>query len=1068
MDTSYRGGSTRMNRSRCRREPALPWHDVRVALLTFVHFLVFLPLTHHVFAETQDAVPVKALVRRLTDVDRGVRYAAAEALGRIGPAARSAGSDLVILRGDLEWCVRAAAIRALGQIGGMGAIELESGLAQRPAEEQVMVLRALAWAPEARNTIERYARSSDPRVSDAALRILEAPLTGPAEARSDRSGHPRPSVGMRVPAEILALSDPWLARQFEARRNLVAAGAAASIPLAATMANGRYDVLWHGEEIFRSLGASGAPAVPRLASLLEHVDENVREVAGSLLGELGAASARAVPALLETLEDPRIAVRGKAMMALGRIGRDAPVDAIVNPIRRALDHEDARVRAGAAFALGVVFSRFPVPAYDPRLPLAEPGRAEQTGHVPAARHLRLAARVGVDLEIDLDTLSSSERAEALAILRAGLRSSDPRVATSCAARLRMTDMDAWEAERAVELLLPTCFADDSEFRFGDLYDYLGSSEVAATIGYFVISGMPIGAVVEVAGMCHRIVRPDLLPFLRDLKRTPDAWILTCDEGSFSLPRRYSDRHRERVPWRGKGLSPVLRAALATRNDLGDWRRAWLLDSTPADSDSDLLVGLLSRLASEDAEQVGFDRDAVLLSLRWLSDTASERALRERLEHDSALAALAGRGDARASMRLEKKAAVDVEVLALLATVLPERARVMILNQLMGSDPDAPCFELGEVRPSTFHGAKVSGPVWRDLTEPFLRSVPATQRLLRAALRIPGMRNQTMARALFQRLETEGPACLLGEHKEDGLAGYHTREGLAFLDGADRDRLLSCLRRWMSTGGPLEQRFAVQALIHMGDSASEPALLRWLASHPEEGDESVPFWHPARGSCPALDAYLKRRSFEFRAADFAFPWTDPRGITAWLLTLLSGGVAQRLVAWGIPVAAIAQEFRDESGEGYDMTPFEPPRDPPSEWITFLEGLREKPHLVSVPALLGQLAALGNSRARREFWSAIRAGRYRWICYENEPVALTLGWDRQTLPYWLHELEGNCCRGGHIARMFEDLMGEEFGFKSHGVDGTPARNVRRWIQLHGGRFVPSSFSDVGTVLVPAVRD
>ena len=125
-------------------------------------------------------------------------------------------------------------------------------------------------------------------------------------------------------------------------------------------------------------------------------------------------------------------------------------------------------------------------------------------------------------------------------------------------------------------------------------------------------------------------------------------------------------------------------------------------------------------------------------------------------------------------------------------------------------------------------------------------------------------------------------------------------------------------------------------------------------------------------------------------------------------------------------------------------------------------------MSVPTLTGQLAAAGDERARRELWSAIRVGRYRWICYENEHDALTLGWDAQTYPFLLYDLEGNCCRSCYVGFMFENLIGKrDLDTNPHGIDGTPARNARRWVDLHGGRFVRSRFSDSNSGFVPDVR-
>ena len=159
------------------------------------------------------------------------------------------------------------------------------------------------------------------------------------------------------------------------------------------------------------------------------------------------------------------------------------------------------------------------------LPLAEPGPVEETGYAPDPKWTKWASRVGRGFDFEVSDL---DRKDEVALLRAGLRLRDVRAAAACAERLSMEDMDAWEAERAVELLLPECYRDESAVSFDDIYDYFGSEEVAAAIGYFAISGRPSVDIAPTSGCCHRLVRPDIIPFLL---RVGSSGLLCCPPAS---------------------------------------------------------------------------------------------------------------------------------------------------------------------------------------------------------------------------------------------------------------------------------------------------------------------------------------------------------------------------------------------------------------------------------------------------------------------------------------------------------------------------------------------------------
>ena len=67
---------------------------------------------------------------------------------------------------------------------------------------------------------------------------------------------------------------------------------------------------------------------------------------------------------------------------------------------------------------------------------------------------------------------------------------------------------------------------------------------------------------------------------------------------------------------------------------------------------------------------------------------------------------------------------------------------------------------------------------------------------------------------------------------------------------------------------------------------------------------------------------------------------------------------------------------------------------------------------------------------------------------------MGWDPSTYPALLSDTESNCCRGGHVARMFEQLLGDDaLDFMPKGQDETPMRNAREWLRLYGGTWIRS---------------
>ncbi|MCU0727541.1 MAG: HEAT repeat domain-containing protein, partial [Planctomycetes bacterium] len=548
---------------------------------------------------TDEAVTNQVLLDRLVDPGEAphARKFAAQLLS-LDPTAREA---LLGLLGD-----PIASESALGAL-----IAMEGGL---PATGEEALALAASPAPAARRLGIRglralgrpdalRARPDDP---DEAVRAAVRWALSPPPPEQ------RPEVAPRPPVSALVerLADPDLSVSLAAADALPLHGGSAALPLAVKMATGHYGVLHYAEWIFVQLGARGAPATSVLVALLGHEDVNVREVAARCLGEIGPGARAGAPVLLEALRDVRISVRGRAAVALGRVG-EAAAPALMD----ATGDPDARVRAGAIFALGWIRGQengLRQVATDIRLPVAEPGPAAETGLVPTPGQVeRARAFAGArGREEAAEVLADLPEEEAVAVLRAGLRLSDVRVAVACAAGLAMEDLDAWEAERCVELLLPEVSRPDPPVGFGEVYEYLGSAEVAATLSYLVLSDISDDDRGFVLGNCHRIVRWDLLPEIYRIEAFEDAWAVP-DRGDVWMPREWSDRYRDleatSIPAsgapgveEGEGLPSPLRRVLGRGLPFPHFVRAWLNDSVPGEGDAPLLLDLGRQARDEDA------------------------------------------------------------------------------------------------------------------------------------------------------------------------------------------------------------------------------------------------------------------------------------------------------------------------------------------------------------------------------------------------------------------------------------------------------------------------------------
>ncbi|MDD1660380.1 MAG: HEAT repeat domain-containing protein [Methanomicrobiales archaeon] len=221
--------------------------------------------------EAKEAVP--PLVRALGDPHQGVRWKAAEALGRMGRDALPAvAAALESPDADVRW--RVAVV--LGDIGGAGATEA--------------LIRAL-------RDDDRYVRSR----AEQALGRIGPDAVGPL---LDLFGRGDPRARQAAAAALGWTRDP-----------------AAIGPLIAALGEEDPGI---PEAAAAALESMGQRSVEPLMGALSHPQTGVRQRAAGILGRLG--DPRAVPVLRAVLSDPDPAVRHAAGEALAAMGGEALED----------------------------------------------------------------------------------------------------------------------------------------------------------------------------------------------------------------------------------------------------------------------------------------------------------------------------------------------------------------------------------------------------------------------------------------------------------------------------------------------------------------------------------------------------------------------------------------------------------------------------------------------------------------------------------------------------------------------------------------------------------------------
>jgi HEAT repeat protein len=276
---------------------------------------------------------VEGLRGLLKEKKESVRTEVVMALGRIGPDASPAVPDLIPLLGDKSERIRRDASRALGQIGPSAITPLLGATADKVPIVRARAVESLGYmaTPDGRvhEAVLKCAGDTSPDVRAAALESL-ARLRVP-------DGAVRP-----VLADSLHHEDE-------------------RVRLAAV------DSLVQRRELLRSLA-------PELESLLAAKNEGVARHAAFLLSRVGPD---AVPRLIHSLRNHSTRIEAIAE-ALSLIGRPA-----VGALTEAVKAPDARVRRGAALALGRIRPVAPGTAQNLTAGLADPDRQVKAAFLTA-------------------------------------------------------------------------------------------------------------------------------------------------------------------------------------------------------------------------------------------------------------------------------------------------------------------------------------------------------------------------------------------------------------------------------------------------------------------------------------------------------------------------------------------------------------------------------------------------------------------------------------------------------------------------------------------------------------
>ena len=285
-------------------------------------------------------ISVSELIRQLEDEDEVVRVSAADALGTLGPKARSAIPALTKALGHKDERLRWHAARALS-VFGPDAKDAVPVLASLLKDENPLV-RA-----HAAHTLGRIGAPSKAIVSDLAPALTDSdPRVRRAVVQAFE--RIRPGAKVSIPLLVKVLEDAEPSVVMPALHTLAEAGASAVPLMIEALKNG--EACYWACRVLGEVGPAAASSAPALAAVLSSPEPEVRMHALLALAEIGPAASSAVPSILGRLEDQQSAVRHSAAYALGRIESKQADPAL----RRTAQSKDPVLRMISRWALASI------------------------------------------------------------------------------------------------------------------------------------------------------------------------------------------------------------------------------------------------------------------------------------------------------------------------------------------------------------------------------------------------------------------------------------------------------------------------------------------------------------------------------------------------------------------------------------------------------------------------------------------------------------------------------------------------------------------------------------------
>jgi len=264
------------------------------------------------------AVGVAVLTGALKDPDAGVRWAAADSLGRIGPAAKSAVPALAAALEDKE--IRSIVADALAGIGPE-AKQAVPGLVQIVRNEKEPSLRYTAGVALVR--IDKTA------AGPAAPLLAEALRNPDGRYRHDAimlliSIGPAGKEATPVLTEMLLRDKQLYARHMAALALGYGRDPRSVAPLLEALEKDSESAVRNTAlQSIGLLGADATAAVPALEARLKDADVGARIVSAEALWRINKDAKKAVPVLVDALKDKNDYMVGIASGVLGRMGADA-------------------------------------------------------------------------------------------------------------------------------------------------------------------------------------------------------------------------------------------------------------------------------------------------------------------------------------------------------------------------------------------------------------------------------------------------------------------------------------------------------------------------------------------------------------------------------------------------------------------------------------------------------------------------------------------------------------------------------------------------------------------------